>query len=193
MRSSAIALCLACALAAPSPSCSKGPLAPSILDIAGARHAPTDVTGDAVHVLVFTSHECPIANSYAPTLGALQEAWQQTPRVRLFLVHVDPDLSAADALAHAQDYALPGTVLLDPTHAVTRACGATMTPEAVVLTAQGTAYKGRIDDQWRRLGSRAPVARTRDLADAVRAALAGERVETPFTAVVGCLLPEPRR
>ena len=108
-----------------------------------------------MHVVVFISHECPIANGYAPTLGELHEQWAQEPRVEMFLVHVDPDFDAEAAIAHQQDYQLPGPVLLDPEQVLAKACGATITPEAVVVTSEGIAYRGRIDDQWRKLGSRA--------------------------------------
>ena len=165
----------------------------SLSDINGARCAPLDVRGGDVHVLVFTSHECPIANAYAPTLGKLHDAWSQDPRVRSFLVHVDPDMTGARAAQHALDYQLPGTILLDPTQVVARACGATITPEAVVWTASGLLYRGRIDDQWRGLGKRAPRASSRDLEQAVELALAGRALPAPHPPAVGCLLPEPRR
>lgn len=174
----------------------------ALLDLDGVPQQPTVVARGAVHVLVFTSHECPIANSYAPTLQQLAAAWQQGPTpdgslqdraVRLFLVHVDPDLPPAEARAHAAAYGLPGTILLDPTHVLARALGATRTPEAVVLTGDGIAYRGRIDDQWQALGSRAQAQGTHDLADAVREARAGRTVPPPHPAAVGCLLPEPRR
>lgn len=157
----------------------------------GEDHAPLTVTGDAIHVVVFTSHECPIANAYAPTLRELHAEWATDPRIRLFLVHVDPDLSADAADAHAKDYELPGTILLDPKHVLAKACGATITPEAVVMTANGIVYRGRIDDQWRKLGSRAPQASRHDLAMAVGAVVNGKQVAQPFPKAVGCLLPEP--
>ena len=112
-----------------------------------------------MHVLVFTSHECPIANAYAPTLQHLAASWRDAA-VQLFVVHVDPDLTAAAAREHARAYALPGTIVLDPAHVLAAALGVTRTPEAVVLTAGGPAYRGRIDDQWRSLGTRAPAATT---------------------------------
>jgi len=160
-------------------------------DLNGQPHAPLQPTGDAVHVILFTSHECPIANGYAPTIASLHEAWQSEPRVRLFLVHVDPDLTAEQAREHASDYSLPGTILRDPTHQLATACGVSITPEAVVRTAKGQLYRGRIDDQWRKLGSRAPAASQHDLKDAVRLTLAGDVVPLPHPKAVGCLLPEP--
>ena len=172
-------------------ACSR-PAGPVIVDCQGAEHAPLEITGDAVHVVVFVSHECPIANGYAPTLRKLQAKWSGDPRTSLFLVHVDPDLTVAAAMAHAKDYDLPGTILMDPRQVLARACGATITPEAIVVSAKGIGYRGRIDDQWRKLGSRAPEASQHDLLNAVSTVLQGDAVAQPFPKAVGCLLPEPR-
>jgi hypothetical protein len=120
----------------------------------------------------------------------LAAGWQRAP-VRLFLVHVDPDLTVEAARIHAREYELPGTVLLDPAHSLAAAVGATRTPEAAVVTAAGLQYRGRIDDQWGDLGRRAGEANRHDLRDAVAAVLGGRPVPTPRTPTVGCLLPEP--
>jgi len=183
---------LATVMALGAVGCQPELAAPGLRDLQGQVHTPTAPVGDAVHVLIFTSHECPIANGYAPTLKTLEARWSTEPRVQLFLVHVEPDLTAAAARDHARDYALAGTILLDPTHAAAQACGVTKTPEAVVMTAKGQLYRGRIDDQWRKLGSRAPAASSHDLADAVTCALQDERIPEPHPQAVGCLLPEPR-
>ena len=157
----------------------------------GKTHEPLAVGNGAVHVLLFTSHECPIANSYAPTLRELASSWNGAA-VRLFVVHVDPDLTVEAARTHARDYELPGAILLDPHQQLARAVGATKTPEAVVLTGSSMVYRGRIDDQWSALGARAPTAGSHELRDAVAAALAGRAVAVASTPVVGCLLPEAR-
>lgn len=160
-----------------------------LLGIDGNLHAVLPVAEGQVHVVVFTSHECPIANSYAPTLRELAGGWQGTP-IRLFVVHCGPDLGPAQAAVHARQFELPGTVLLDPHLELAQRLGAQRTPEAVVVTASGTAYRGRIDDQWAALGSRRAAADHHDLRDAVTSALTGRAVPTPWPAAVGCLLPE---
>lgn len=179
-----IALLAITACAGPAPR-------PTLRGLDGGVHDPLAVPRGRVHVLVFTSHECPIANGYAPTLRDLAAEWRDRP-VTLFLVHVDPDLDSDTARAHARDYALPGTILLDPHHALARALGITKTPEAVVLTADGLAYRGRIDDQWAALGSHRPAPEHQDLRNAVARAERGEHTEPPYPAAVGCLLPEAR-
>jgi hypothetical protein len=155
-----------------------------------ARDVVLPVSAGMVHVVVFTSHECPIANAYAPTLRDLARRWPPTA-VRWFVVHVDAALAAADAARHAAEYELPGTVLLDPAQRLAAELGATRTPEAAVVTPAGLAYRGRIDDQWRALGARVPTATEHDLADAIEAVLAGRTPSPPRGPTVGCLLPEP--
>lgn len=185
-RRFAAALLVACAA-----SCSAAVDHPRALGLDGTTNDPLTVPKGRVHVLVFTSHECPIANSYAPTLRELATSWQHAP-VDLYLLHVDPDLDAATARAHATAYELPGTILFDRHQAIARTLGVTTTPEAVVLTTDDVAYRGRIDDQWAALGARRPAAATHDLADAVQRALHGERTPLPHPKAIGCLLPEPR-
>lgn len=162
-----------------------------VQDLAGIWQEPLRVAPGAVHVLVFTSHECPIANAYAPTLRQLADSWAEHP-VSLFLVHVDPDLTAAAASAHAAEFALPGTILLDPHHDLAVHLGVTRTPEAVVVTPNGLAYCGRIDDQWQGLGARKAAPSRHDVAAAVAAALVDGSAPARRTPAVGCLLPEPR-
>ena len=155
--------------------------------------APVDLRAVApgtVRVLVFTSHECPIANAYAPTLRELAERFRGDP-VEWFLVHVDPDLTPADARRHATDYDLPGRVVLEPSQATARSLGVERTPEAAVLNQDGAQYVGRIDDQWRALGARQAAASRRDLADAIAAVLGGRKPAIARRTAVGCLLPEP--
>jgi len=172
-------------------SCATNDARPLARDLDGARLDPLAVPAGRVHVLVWISHECPIANSYAPTLRALAAAWRTHP-VDLFVLHVDPDLAPAAARDHAVAYELPGTVAFDERQAIARSLGVTTTPEAAVLTPTGVAYRGRIDDQWRQLGVRTPAPTTHDLRDAVARAERGEPIPAPHPAAVGCLLPEPR-
>ncbi len=185
LPSSAAALVAALAAACgPTP----GPV--RLTDATGAEHTPL-ATGTAVVVVTFLSHECPIANAIAPTLRAIAMDPAHAAAA-FYFVHVDPDLTAAEAAAHARQYDLPATVLLDPHHELARRLGARRTPEAIVLRHGAIVYRGAIDDQWRGLGSRAPAASRHFLRDAIEAALAGRPAPIDTTEPVGCLLPEPR-
>lgn len=171
-------------------ACSEATTFVRLDDLDGGQQTPQQVTAGHTNVIVFTSHECPIANSYAPTMAGLAAEWSEQP-VRLFLVHVDPDLSVDAASVHRGEYELPGTILMDPKHQLATALGITRTPEAVVLSEAGLIYRGRIDDQWADLGVRSPAATIHDLRDAVASARRGDTVPPPHPPAVGCLLPEP--
>lgn len=158
----------------------------------GARLDPLAVPPGSVRVLVFTTPECPIANSYAPRLVQLAREFDGAS-VEWLLVHVDPDVDTERARAHAKEYALPFPVVLDPAQRLAHAAGAQRTPEAAVFTSQGLVYCGRIDDRWQGYGKDGQVATQEDLRRALAAIQRGEppahaRVDGP-----GCLLPEPRR
>jgi hypothetical protein len=157
-------------------------------DVAGATHAPLTVEAGKAAVLVFLKRDCPISNAYAPELAALGKDLGAR-NVPLYLVHVERNLAPAAAAAHAKEFALPGPVLLDPDRRLVRAVGATITPEAAVITHGGAvAYLGRIDDRHPALGVRKPEASRRDLREAIDAVLAGKPVENARTKAVGCII-----
>lgn len=51
--------------------------------------------------IIFYSTECPISNSYSPTLATLVDSFEGKP-AKWLGVCVDPDLSDSDVTAHAQ-------------------------------------------------------------------------------------------
>ena len=156
-----------------------------------APFAPLDVGRATAHVLLFTTVDCPIANGYAPAIRELATEYE-TRGVRFFLVHVDPDVDASRARQHAEDFGYDLPVLLDGGHSLVRALGATITPEAAVLTPDGSlAYRGRIDDWYAGLGRKRVRPTTFDLRDALEDVLQGRPVGVPRTDSVGCLMPEP--
>lgn len=173
------------------------PLQPTVTDLHGTPHQPLRRSPGMVHVIVFLSQTCPIANAYAPRLRELA-AGSPAATVRWYLVLVDPDPAPTTAKAHAAAYQLPGQVLLDPHHRLVAALAAERTPEAFVLADHGSgsfgvAYRGLIDDQWQAIGARSATASQHFLRDAIVAALAGRPPEPSATEPVGCRLPQPQR
>lgn len=159
-------------------------------DLRGGMHRPLQVATGKIHVLVFVTTDCPIANSYAPMLRELSEEWLGS-NVQLFVVHVEPDTTVAVARAHADLYNLPNPVLIDPRHDLAATLKVRATPEAIVLTSKGVQYQGRIDDAWGELGTKR-TASTQDLLNAVDAVRQNRKPVPARTEVVGCLLPVPR-
>ena len=175
--------------------CTSAPLEESphtdlmLVGLDGKLHGPLELDGDSVHVVIFITHDCPIANSYAPTLKRLMTRYASRPVV-FYLVHVDPGLDVTTARKHALDCGYRCPVLLDPEHRVVHALNAGVTPEAMVLSHSGMHYRGRIDDLYVDFGKRRTVPSRHDLRDAIDAVLAGQPVAVHNTRAIGCFIPE---
>jgi hypothetical protein len=161
----------------------------SIRDVDGRAWPLLKPDRGAVHLLVFVNADCPISNRYAPELARVAEAYAGRG-VRTFLVYEDPTLDVARVRKHLGEFyqgaALPAVI--DRDHAVARGAGATVTPTAVVQTADGRAYRGRIDDLYVSLGNarREPTERTLRLA--LDAVLAGGKAPRAETQAIGCYI-----
>src|SRR5262249_50558288 len=111
--------------------------------------------------------------------------------VRCYAVHVDPELTSAQARKHAEAYGLTCPVLIDTKHRLVKATGATVTPEAALLTPDGKlAYRGRIDDTYADLGRPRAAPNRRELREARAAVLQGRPVKEARTKALGCSIPE---
>lgn len=161
----------------------------SIADVSGNTYRPWTEPQTQAVVLVFIGTNCPVSNYYQPTLRGLRQKFAG-PGVAWFLVHTDPQTSAARALEHARDFSITAPVVLDPQHALARAAGATKLPQAAVITRDGqVAYLGRIDDTYVGYGKKRAQPSQLDLQNAITAVLSGRPVAVPRTESVGCFIP----
>lgn len=189
MRRTVSVALLACAVA--TSACAFPPAVDAsrvVTTLDGARFEPAVVAPGAVRVLVFTTTECPIANSYAPRLVELADGWRDRD-VEIVLVHVDPTTTAASLRAHSADYALPFPIVHDREQRLCAKLGVDVTPECAVFSREGLAYLGRIDDRWRGRGQDSQTASSHELRDVVDALLRGETPKVARATAVGCRLP----
>jgi mono/diheme cytochrome c family protein len=162
---------------------------PALAGADGQRYWPLDVRDRVGNVVIFTTVDCPIANAYAPEINQIIADYRERP-LRVYLVHVDPDVTAERAQAHATEYGFTGPVLLDPKQELAKKLAVKVTPEAVLVKAGSkVAYQGRIDDQWGDLQKKRPAPTRRDLRSAMDSLLAGKPIATAKTKAVGCDLP----
>ena len=160
-----------------------------VADVDGKLHAPLTDSTHKASVLIFITTDCPIANSYAPEIQRLTAEYEPDG-IKIYLVHADPDITADKAKQHAQEYRHTNTVLLDQDQALARTTGATVTPEAAVLSPGGfTLYRGRIDDSFATYGRRREVVTKTELRDALDAILQGRPVPVARTEAIGCHIP----
>jgi hypothetical protein len=163
-----------------------------LVDVEGRVHRPFDDPQVRALLLMFLVPDCPIANSYMPELNRLFADYESRG-VRLFVIHVDPDLSVTAARDHARAYGLLAPVVLDAEHVWVRKTGATVTPEAAVLNPAGELlYRGRIDDRFVGLGKRREQVTQYDLRDALDAILRDHPVTHTQTTAIGCPIPTLR-
>jgi redoxin len=158
-------------------------------DVDGVPHRPLHLGGAKAAVVLFIRHDCPVSNGYAPEVARIIAAY--SPRnVKFFLVHVDPDLPAKEARAHAKEFHYPtnlAPVLLDGKRVLATKLGATVTPEAVVVSESGEiAYRGRIDDKYYAYGKNRAEPTVRDLRAALDAVLDGKPAPAARTKAIGC-------
>jgi hypothetical protein len=154
--------------------------------ILALRYNPT-VPDSKGSLFFFITTQCPIANSYAPEIERITREYASRG-VTTYLVHCDPDVTAAIAAQHAKEYGLTATVLLDHEHLLADALGATITPEAAVVSSGKLHYLGRIDDRYVDFGVNREVITQRNLRDALDAVIAGREVAQPRVAAVGCYI-----
>lgn len=178
----------ACADSRPAAPTETPRAALALTAVDGSRHAPIERAASRPVLVIFLLTDCPIANAYAPEIGAIQREFADV--VDLYLAYVERDLTAEAGRAHQREYALPGTALLDPEKRLAKALGATITPEAVILRDGEIPYRGRIDNWYAALGKRRRKATVHDLRDALTALRDGRAVEVRRTKAVGCFIPD---
>jgi thiol-disulfide isomerase/thioredoxin len=156
----------------------------------GARHGLADYRQAKLVVLVFVSHDCPVAQAYVDRLNELEKTY--APRGVAF-VALDVSKPPADTprqnptSANREPPAVKNPYrfdcLFDTSQAVGRAYGATVTPEAFVLDAdRKLAYLGAIDDRW----SDAEHVTQPYVRLALESLLSGKAPATAETKPIGC-------
>ena len=140
-------------------------------------------------VYVFLADTCPISQAATLPLRELHGRYA-AQGVTFIGVFPAPETDLTARAAFGQMYQVPFALLPDPGHALTRRWRATVTPEAVVVAADGRTvlYQGRLDDAYARLGQRRTVVQHHELADALAAVVAGRPVAVPHTEPVGCFI-----
>ncbi len=154
----------------------------------GSMQKPLEITGKKGAVMIFYLHDCPICNTYAPEVERLRAAYEPKG-FAFYVIQTDAGLCAAAAKKHADEYGLKCPVLLDGTNRLAKFCGATVTPQAAVIGADGKVlYIGRIDDLYADYGKRRTQPTERDLSAALDAVAEGKPAPHAGGPAVGCFI-----
>jgi peroxiredoxin len=186
----AVALCLALSVQAGkfNKVLSVGDAAPTFANLPGVddkNHSLDELKDKDVVVVVFTCNHCPVAKDYEDRLVAFAKPYSSADS-KVAVVAICPNDLDDDRLPKMKERAKEKNFsfwyLYDESGATAKAYGATKTPEFFVLNKERkVVYMGAMDDNI----DPAKV-KTKYLEDAVKAALAGEKVATAETEARGC-------
>jgi hypothetical protein len=170
------------------------PLLPLALSLATLPPAPSPVRA---RVLFFVASDCVYSDRYFPEMRRLQQEFSHRA-VTFTWVYPNRNERLPAVEAHQREFAAPiADVVLDNDGKLTRQAAVHVTPEAAVLVpgrdgAWTTAYHGRIDDRYVRIGLERPQATHHDLEMAIQEVLAGRPAPPANGAPVGCaIVPAP--
>src|SRR5258708_7709293 len=108
----------------------------AVRDTSGAVHTPLDWRGHPAIVLFFVAPECPLSNAYVAEMNRIQAAYA-TRGVLVYAIQADITVSPALGTSYARDFHYEFPMLLDSGQALVRLAGATVTPQAAVLSSGG--------------------------------------------------------
>lgn len=158
----------------------------------GQQHSMSDLKDRDVLVVVFTCNSCPYAVDYEDRINALAQKFADS-KLDVAVVAINSNKVEADLLPamvkRSQEKQFVFPYLFDESQQVCKQFGAVRTPEFFVLNQERRiVYMGALDDNTKpELVSRHYVE------DAVVSVLRGEKIVTPETAPVGCMIRFDRR
>ena len=158
-------------------------------DTQGGVHTPAEWSSQKAVLVFFVTTDCPIGNSYVPEMNRLHAEY--APKgVAMYAVQAEPRTPESEVAKYAKDYRYGFPLLLDLHQELVKLTGATITPEAAVLSPEGKVlYLGRIDNRNADFGVQRAHATAFDLREALDAVLAGKAPPHPFTKSIGCAIP----
>lgn len=138
-------------------------------------------------VYAFFDTECPICQKSSTRLQDLYSAYRK--EIDFEAVYPMRGVSRADVRRFRREYGFRLPTFVDTEHRVVKQLNARITPEVVLLDAQGQeVYRGAIDNQFFELGKNRPKVTEFYLKDAIVALLQHQPVAIAKTEAVGCLI-----
>src|SRR5437764_6196338 len=104
-----------------------------VADTNGREHTSAEWAGSKAILLFFVATDCPVANSYVPEMNRIRDAYAGRG-VLVYAVQADPTASASAAAQYAREFRYGFPMLLDSRHVLVSLAGATVTPQAAVLS-----------------------------------------------------------
>lgn len=142
-------------------------------------------------LIVVLGVECPLAKLYTPVLNRIADSYS-AKGISCIAINSNSQDSITDMAAYSSRFEMTMPYLKDVGNEISNRLGATRTPEAFLLSSDGTiCYQGRIDNQYG-IGSVREADVTSFLTNAMDDLLAGSDVRHPFEPTIGCLIGRVR-
>ncbi len=149
----------------------------------GRERSLATLGGENGTLLIFISTQCPYSNGYNQRMEALHQDYRQRG-VRVVGINPNRTEPAEEVVRHAREKGLTFTILKDEGNRVADYFGASVTPEAYLLDADGVLrYHGRLDARHDEPGLNA-----REVRDACNAVLQGEPIGNTGKKAFGCTI-----
>jgi len=163
-----------------------------VKNVDGRTIALNDYRSQKGLIVVFTSNHCPFSKAYEDRLIAIDRKYAPMGYPVLAIMPNDPTIYEDDSFenmkARARDKAYTYPYAMDETQIVTRAFGATRTPQVYVLKQTNgqfiLEYVGTVDDNPQDVAN----AQRHYVDEAVTNLLAGRPVTSPITKPIGCAI-----
>lgn len=144
--------------------------------------------GKVATVFIFFSPECPLCQSYTPTINKLINSYSNKGIAFVGVVS-GSQFNFSQINQYIKTYDAKLTFVLDNTLAIANVFGATITPEVFLLnTQQQITYRGRIDNWAYEVSKKRTLITVHNLNDAIVATLAQKPILVPKTKAVGCFI-----
>jgi len=160
-----------------------------LLDHVGRAHELRRYAADAKAIVLYsTATGCPIARQSVPALKELRAAFEPQG-VEFLLINASPYDDRESIREEAEEFGLDLPVLIDETQLVLGGLDVERTCEAILIdpATYAIVYRGAIDDRIDYTTQR-PEGGKDYLREALNAFLAGQPIETAYSATKGCLI-----
>ena len=146
------------------------------------------VNGHPATVFYFLMPGCPMCESYTLAINKLFQKFSAS-RISFNVVFSSPDYSNEEIISFRENFKLTIPLYRDENFKLTRALGASVTPEVFVLDSTSTIlYSGSIDNWAYATGKKRMEATEFFLNDALENIVNGKPVTIKSTTAYGCLI-----
>lgn len=161
----------------------------NLKNVDGKMVSPAEYKDAKGYIVIFTCNTCPYAVAYEDRIIELHKKFAAKGYPVIAINPNDSGVQPGDSFEKMQERAkqkgFSFAYVLDETQKITKAYGASRTPQVFLLDKEMTVkYIGAIDNNHKD----AKAANEKYVEDAVKALMEGKEIKTDFTKAIGCTI-----